>query len=150
MDERRIYVASSWRNAFQGTVVKALRDVGHTVYDFKEPQEGMSGFGWGMIDENYKDWTLAEYKEALMHPLAQEGYDSDKNAMDEADTCVLVLPCGASAHAEAGYMAGQGKEVYVLGDASIPVDNPELMYKMFTDIFGTLHELITPAESIWS
>ena len=30
-----IYVASSWRNQKQPDVVTALRENGHTVYDFK-------------------------------------------------------------------------------------------------------------------
>lgn len=33
----KIYVASSWRNVFQQDVVDILRDLGHEVYDFKNP-----------------------------------------------------------------------------------------------------------------
>lgn len=33
----KIYVASSWRNPFQQEVVNILRDLGHEVYDFKNP-----------------------------------------------------------------------------------------------------------------
>ena len=33
----KIYVASSWRNVFQQDVVAILRDLGHEVYDFKNP-----------------------------------------------------------------------------------------------------------------
>lgn len=40
----KIYVASSWRNSFQQDVVKFLRDVGHEVYDFKNPPHGRGGF----------------------------------------------------------------------------------------------------------
>ena len=31
--------------------------------------------------------------------------------MQEADFCVLLLPCGRSAHSEAGWMKGNGKKV---------------------------------------
>jgi hypothetical protein len=33
----KIYVASSWRNAEQPEIVGLLRDLGHEVYDFKNP-----------------------------------------------------------------------------------------------------------------
>ncbi len=142
--ERQIYVASSWKNTFQQTVVKFLRDQGHKVYDFRNPGEGKTGFDWQMIDPDYKNWTLAQYREALKHPSAVAGFENDKEGMDWADTCVLVLPCGASAHTEAGQMSGEGKDVFVLGDASVPLSsyaNPELMYNLFTNIVGSLNEL---------
>ena len=34
-----IYVASSWRNAYQPEVVARLRSEGHSVYDFRNPSE---------------------------------------------------------------------------------------------------------------
>lgn len=40
----KIYVASSWRNNRQPDVVKFLRDLGHEVYDFKNPKPGDDGF----------------------------------------------------------------------------------------------------------
>ena len=36
----RIYVASSWRNAYYPEVVKRLREYGHEVYDFRNPPQG--------------------------------------------------------------------------------------------------------------
>ena len=55
------------------------------------------------------------------------------------DTCVLVLPCGRSAHTEAGWMAGAGKRVL----AYIPeMLEPELMYKLFDAVAGSLEELV--------
>lgn len=40
----RIYVASSWRNEIQPDVVSALQGVGHDVYDFRHPIDGIEGF----------------------------------------------------------------------------------------------------------
>jgi len=52
---------------------------------------------------------------------------------------VLVLPCGRSAHTEAGWMAGAGKRVI----AYIPeMVEPELMYKLFDAVVGDLDELV--------
>ena len=59
--------------------------------------------------------------------------------MRRADACVLVLPCGRSAHTEAGWMAGAGKVVV----AYIPeMAEPELMYKLFAGVAGTLDDLV--------
>jgi hypothetical protein len=44
-----IYVASSWKNTLQPSVVTALREAGHTVYDFKNPAPGDHGFSWKQI-----------------------------------------------------------------------------------------------------
>ena len=61
------------------------------------------------------------------------------DALTWADTCVLVLPCGRSAHTEAGWMAGAGKRVL----AYLPeMVEPELMYKLFDGVAGSLEELV--------
>ena len=61
------------------------------------------------------------------------------DALEWADACVLVLPCGRRAHTEAGWMAGRGKKVVVY----IPkMEEPELMYKLFDKVAGTLDEVI--------
>lgn len=134
----KIYVASSWRNELQQKVVKELRDAGHEVYDFKNP-EPFTGFAWSEIDENWKDWTNDEYIAALQHPRAIEGFNSDFDAMKWADCCVLVLPCGRSAHTEAGWMQGKQKPTIVLIDEK---QEPELMYKIYHAIYDTIADVI--------
>jgi hypothetical protein len=105
----RIYVASSWRNPFQQEVVAWLREVGHEVYDFRNPRPGDDGFHWSDIDPAWQSWSPLQYRKALKHPIAAAGFESDFSAMRRADICVLVLPCGRSAHLEAGWMAGSGR-----------------------------------------
>lgn len=135
---RKIYVASSWRCPYQPATVSVLRAEGHEVYDFRNPKPGDHGFKWSEIDPDWQDWSPSGYRDALVHPVAEAGYRNDKDAMDWADTCVLVLPCGRSAHLEAGYMAGQGKLVvpFILD----PVE-PELMYKLLGPIALSWNEL---------
>ena len=60
-------------------------------------------------------------------------------ALKAADTCVLVLPCGRSAHAEAGWMAGAGKRVIVYIPEMV---EPELMYKLFDEVVDNLDDLV--------
>lgn len=52
-----IYVASSWRNPYQPKVVELLKQLGHGVYDFRNPAPDNKGFAWSEIDENWEQWT---------------------------------------------------------------------------------------------
>jgi hypothetical protein len=83
------------------------------------------------IDEDWENWSIDQYRAALEHPIAQAGFKSDFDAMQWADVCVLVLPCGRSAHSEAGWMKGAGKKVIVY---QIWEEEPELMYKLFDGV----------------
>ena len=135
----RIYVASSWRNQYFPAVVEALRQAGHEVYDFRNPPHGGNGFRWTDVDPEAMDWTFEEYAEGLHHPLAERQFQADMDALEWASVCVLLLPCGRSAHTEAGWMAGAGKRVLVL----IPEKSePELMYKLFDGVAGSIPELL--------
>lgn len=130
-----IYVASSWRNEIQPNVVKYLRAFGHTVYDFRHPAPDNDGFAWSQIDPNWREWSPTQFREALEHPIAQNGFALDMAALRACHACVLVLPCGKSAHAEVGWAAGAGKKTCVYMPHS---DEPELMYLMFGPILTTL------------
>jgi hypothetical protein len=135
---RRIYVASSWRNRIQQDVVRALREAGHEVYDSRNPEPGNYGFQWSAIDPNWQQWTPEQYRHALQHPTAEAGYALDFGAMQWSNTGVLVLPCGASAHWEAGWLIGSGRELYVL----LAPGEPELMRKGATALCLDIDELI--------
>lgn len=134
---RKIYVASSWRNANQVNVVKDLRLDGHEVYDFKNPRPGNQGFAWKQIDPKWEGWDPEAYRKCLDHPIAKAGFASDFNAMKWADTFVLVLPCGRSAHLELGWACGQGKQTLILLDRM----EPELMAKMVDHICINMDEV---------
>lgn len=134
----KIYVASSWRNIYQETVVHILREMKHEVYDFKEPMPGCHGFSWSEIDPAWKQWTPYKYREALSHPVAHAGYGRDFAAMRWADCFVGVLPYGCSASAEMGWAAGNGKKTLLFMPRPC---EPELMFKMFDGICITVEEL---------
>lgn len=135
---RKIYVASSWRNERQAEVVELLRRSGHQVYDYKNPAPGVSGFSWSEIDPDWKDWDVEEYRTALDHPIAKRGFANDFNAMKWADTFVLVLPCGRSAHLELGWACGMGKQTLVLLEEM----EPELMVKMVDHLCVSMDEVL--------
>ena len=135
----RIYVASSWRNKYYPEVVARLREAGHEVYDFRNPPHGGNGFRWTDIDDNALTWSFDQYAEGLHHPLAERQFAADLEALAWADTCVLVLPSGRSAHTEAGWMSGRGKRTIVYIPEMV---EPELMYKLFDGVVGSMEELV--------
>ncbi|MBQ6243138.1 MAG: hypothetical protein IJK55_00290 [Bacteroidales bacterium] len=134
----KIYVASSWRNQYYPEVVKSLREAGHDVYDFRNPPHGGNGFRWTDIDPDAFRWTFDQYARGLTHPLAERQFAADLEALEWADTCVLVLPCGRSAHTEAGWLAGHGRRVIVYIPEMV---EPELMYKLFDRVVDNLDDL---------
>ena len=133
----KVYVASSWRNNRQPDVVAALRNYEHEVYDFRNPGDGDCGFHWSEIDPNWQKWTPEQYRNNLSHQIAIDGYKKDYKAMIWADACVLVMPCGRSAHLEAGYFVGANKILIILIDDG----EPELMYKLAGQVCITIDEV---------
>jgi hypothetical protein len=118
----------------------ALTNAGHDVYDFHNPRPGEHGFHRSELAEAWKGWPLAEFRDALDHPIARHAFAQDMNALWSADACVLVLPGGRSSHLEAGLPAGKpaGKPVFLL----LADGEPELMYRMATAICLDLDELV--------
>lgn len=141
----KIYVASSWRNYRQPNVCAALRNYGHEVYDFRNPEDGDNGFHWSEIDPDWQKWTPEQYRSNLSHPIAKNGYRKDFKAMLWADTCVLVMPCGRSAHLEAGYFVGANKKLIILIDDG----EPELMYKLADRVCVTIDEVCNCLDEGW-
>ena len=137
-----IYVASSWRNEQQPKVVSALRNAGHEVYDFRHAGPCNQGFHWSEIDASWKDWTPWQFAHALDHPLARDGFERDKTAIEESDAIVLVMPCGRSAHLELGYAIGLGKRSAIL----LADGEPELMYRAADELCCSLAQLLAWAE----
>lgn len=141
----KIYVASSWRNKFQPDVVLILRAMGHGVYDFRAPDvpggvEG--GFSWREVDENWSTWSPRQYRDGLASAQAAHGFRRDMEALKNCDLCVLVLPCGRSAHLELGFAAAKAKTIVYFPPECSEQQEPELMYRMCDHIAIDLPELI--------
>jgi hypothetical protein len=140
-----VYVASSWRNALQPGLIDMLTGAGVDAYDFRNPPNGR-GFGWHAVSPGYvhgsESMDPMEYLEAIEHPRALEGFVSDFDAMRKADTFVLVLPCGRSAHLELGWAVGAGKRTAILLESADLPMVPELMYRMVDHIAPTVPDLL--------
>ena len=149
-----VYVASSWRNLMQEAVCATLKAAGIPHYDFKNP-EGGTGFSWSEVKTRTpsvpprdtpdmkpkgSDWEhREEYLQMIAHPRAVEGFNADFAAMHKADTFVMVLPCGKSAHLELGWAIGAGKRTAILLEDPI---EPELMYRMVDYLSPNLFDLL--------
>lgn len=152
----RIYLATSWRNPFHDATLTLLRTAGHEVYDFKSGQPMHSGgpvptaFNWGELDQAWEKWTPRKYRSKLLTSArAASGYVGDLRGMEWADTCIMLLPCGRSAHIEAGYCKGRGKRLiayYVDGEDRTGFD-PDLMYLLADNIVIGQVELIAALEA---
>jgi nucleoside 2-deoxyribosyltransferase len=125
----RVYIASSWRNEHYAAVLAALRTAGHAVFDWRE-----SGF-------HFPDCTTRlDYVQALHSIDASAQFRRDMRAIEEADVVVLLLPAGASAHAEAAWAAAKDKQVIVyLGDEK---PQPELMHCLFNGFAENIDQLL--------
>jgi hypothetical protein len=141
----KIYVASSWRNQEQPTIVRWLRACGQDVYDFKNPPGG-TGFGWHQTTLG-KPENPSELVQSLLDRRCEAGFAEDMGALAACDICILVFPAGISASLELGWACGAGKKtvVYIPDEAYVGTDRhfePELMWKMADHLVTAFPDLV--------
>jgi hypothetical protein len=133
----KIYLASSWRNKYYPDVLKLIRDAGHDVYDFRDTN---ATFHWREISPEWESWTTEEFVHHLNNDnRAIAGYINDSDALYWCEALVLLLPSGRSAHLEAGWAVGAGREVAIYSPERM---EPELMSRMVDFITGDIDELL--------
>ena len=110
----KIYIASSWRNAFYTDVVTKLREAGHDVYDFRNPPHGKGGFHWSDVDPNFQNWTVEQYAAGLKDPWSEQQFKSDLEAMEWA-TRVSLCFLAADLHIpkQVGLLAEAAKQSHI-------------------------------------
>lgn len=136
----KIYVASSWTNPKQPWLVEKLRERGFDVYDFRHPSGRADKNIWDELEVNKEKVFTSVQMELMEMDQTKERFKEHLEAMEQADACVLYLPCGNSAHTEAGYMYGRGKKVYVFGEFENQI-KPEFTYRMFNGFFNFYEKL---------
>ncbi len=114
---------------------------GKTKAEWGNNAIGGDGFQWSKIDENWQGWSMEEYRKALETDYARFGFNRDFDAMKAADICVLCLPCGRSAHLEAGWMKGAGKKVIAFVHPNDRIE-PELMYGLLDGVALCIQDLV--------
>ncbi len=137
-----VYIGGSMRNPRVPEVAKRLREAGFDAFD-----------DWHCVGPEADDfWQKYEkdrgrtYEEALHGPHAMNVFEFDKGHLDRCDAFVLVMPAGKSGHMELGYMAGQGKDCYVLFDKE--PERYDIMYLFANDVFFHEEDLLEELSSL--
>jgi len=101
------------------TLADILRDEGHKVDAFCDSTNGRISFNWSELIKIMKtegtDVSQIDAIEMMKHWRVKDAFEEDKKWINWADVLILVMPCGRSAHLEAGYAVGKGKKMYILG-----------------------------------
>lgn len=149
MDKKlNVYVAASWRTDHQPAVVKALREAGHEVYDYRNPPSS-SAITWSDISPWWAGLTPEELSQLLSQPVARGAFEVDMGALRACDACVLLLPSGRSSHLELGWAAGAGKRTAILLDGGSEAELMSLMAdRLCEDLDDLLYILSVWAEDL--
>lgn len=108
----RIYIASSWKNIeLVASVTAFLRQHGHEVDCFGDTTTGRFSFHFSEIPE----FETLDAIGFLNDERSRRAFAEDKKWLDWCEAVVMILPCGKSAHLEAGYAVGQGKKLIIYG-----------------------------------
>jgi len=115
----KIYLAGSWRLAdVIKLYLKGLRAHGFDVDCFCDQDGGRLGFNIReCLEQAGCNIDDVDAISALTHPAVKDKFEmafkEDKKWLDWANCVLMMMPCGRSAHLEAGYMKGKGGLFYI-------------------------------------
>lgn len=143
-----VYISSSWKNRENvRQLAKQLEEVGYEVYDFtnpkcrKSPEIPPEAFPEQFDPEKH---IYREYISSV--PAWREAVEGNREALDNCDAVVLLLPCGLDAHADAFYALGKGKHLIVCGQPKAGERTPthlwaDRLVDDFASVLSALKEL---------
>lgn len=129
----KIYLASSFRHVNEVRVLAdKIRFYNHDVYCFCDEKETAFRLSTKIREnDRYQQFTpKSALKNGDVFLLGLENW----NKLVDADIVIVALPCGRSAHLEAGWAKGREKKVYVYGP--MVVGEFDAMYVMVDGVFG--------------
>jgi hypothetical protein len=71
-------------------------------------------------------------------PYYRETFERDMAGLRNADTIIMLLPCGLAAHMEAGVAFGLNKKLILIGE----VEKPETLYLMFSERYPDIESFL--------
>ena len=122
-------------------IANALRSDGHRVFDFTDPElrdDGLDKFCFNASSWSGKPLSEIDWIEFLHYDATKRAFASDKAGVDWADVVLMILPCGRSAHMEAGYAIGRGKLLYIIGE--LPLGEFDTMH-LFAHRHFRVHQM---------
>lgn len=138
----KIYIATSWKmEVVAKDVARLLRDRGHEADCFCDTSTGRYVFHWSELG-NLDELDAISF---LQDERSQRAFQEDKKWIDWADAVMMLLPCGNSAHLEAGYAKGSGNKLYIIGE--FPVGQFDVMYG-FADALVRYEHIIEFIDSL--
>jgi len=116
-------------------LIAGIRSKGKTCYDFTEVPDPANPTASAeelmAIHESHPDF--------FVRPYHREVFERDLDRLHNAETVVLLLPAGTSAHIEAGIAFGLGKKLILIGQP----EKPESLYFIFTERYQTIEEFLS-------
>ncbi len=138
----RIYLASSWRNV---ETIKIYMDFlrkqkGFEVDCFCDQEGSRTGFNIAeSLEASGHSIFEVDPITALEHPaVANEfkiAFAEDKKWLDWCECVIMMMPCGRSAHLEAGYAKGQGKLFFIFWMHDLKNGEFDNMYQFADGMF---------------
>lgn len=139
---KKIYLASSWKNSsLVMEIKKTLASRGHSVDAFCDQSDGRFVFSFDLLPDVQK----LNAETVLEEEIVKKAFEEDKKWLDWADTCLMILPAGNSAHLEAGYAKGSGKDLIIYREG-FPEGEFDVMYgfaDLVTDDMNRVIEFLT-------
>jgi hypothetical protein len=133
---KSIYLIGSLRNPRVPEVGCILRASGWDVFDDWYAAGPEADDKW----QEYETLKGHNYQRALGGYAARHVYHYDRHHLNRCGIGVLLMPAGKSGHLELGYLAGQGKPVYIVLEDGAPA-RWDVMYQ-FADVCFDLPELL--------
>lgn len=131
----KIYIATSWKmEGIAKELAKILRENSHEVDCFCDASTGRYVFHWSEFVEKEEDLSNYNAIDFLKDPKTQKAFQEDKVHIDWCEAVVMILPCGRSAHMEAGYAKGCGKMLFIYGE--FPQGEFDVMYGFADGMFS--------------
>ena len=116
-------------------LIAAIRSRGKTCYDFTakpaDPRNPEASAEMQMA-------ALESHPDFFNDPVHRQHYETDLAGLKAADTIVLLLPAGTSAHIEAGIAFGLGKRLFLIGEP----EKPETLYCIFDRRFAAIDDFL--------
>jgi len=112
----KIYISSSWKNRIQvRKLAIELRETGHEVYDFTDPNCRKTP---EIPPEKFPEEFDPEkhvYSKYIRKNEWLDAVTENRKAINRSNFIILLLPCGNDSHADWAYGVGRGIPNIVVG-----------------------------------